>query len=166
MGSSLVSHFGVFVLISLNAIINHCGIFIPEQRSSLWSRSTDSKTLDYQRTTSKQYQIVRTHTKETTWIQDPASPNHQYLSVQDASYKQKTKQKYKNTSADRIITSLSLAHQRKNKNSAQISPYLKLTQTTGPILGGSKPKGKKNSTFFKERIQLSLKPGKRRPQTQ
>ena len=37
---------------------------------------------------------------------------------------------------------------------------MKLTQTTGPILGGSKPKGKKNSTFFKERIQLSLKPGK------
>ena len=43
-----------------------------------------------------------------------------------------------------------------NKNSAQISPYRKLTQTTGPILGGQKPKGRKNST---------LKPGKRRPQT-
>ena len=37
-----------------------------------------------------------------------------------------------------ITTSLSLAHQRKNKqtskNSAQISPYLKLTQTTVPTL--------------------------------
>ena len=53
-----------------------------------------------------------------------------------------------------------------NKNSAQISPYRKLSQTIGPILGGQKPKGRKNSTFFKERIQLSLKPGKRRPQTQ
>ena len=42
---------------------------------------------------------------------------------------------------------------------------MKLTQTTGPILGGQKPKGRKNSTFFKERIQLSLKPGKRRTQT-
>ena len=51
-----------------------------------------------------------------------------------------------------------------NKNSAHISPYTKLTQTTGPILGGQK--AKKNSMFFKERIQLSLKPGKRRPQTQ
>ena len=74
------------------------------------------------------------------------------------------------SSADRITTSLSLAHQRKNKqtnkNSAQISPYMKLTQTTGPTLGGQKPKGRKNSTFFKERIQLSSKPGKRRPQTQ
>ena len=37
---------------------------------------------------------------------------------------------------------------------------MKLTQTTGPTLGGQKPKGRKNSTFFKERIQLSLKPGK------
>ena len=37
---------------------------------------------------------------------------------------------------------------------------MKLTQTTEPILGGQKPKGRKNSTFFKERIQLSLKPGK------
>ena len=44
-----------------------------------------------------------------------------------------------------------------NKNSAQISPYMKLTQTTGQTLGGQKPKEKKYST---------LKPGKRRPQTQ
>ena len=34
---------------------------------------------------------------------------------------------------------------------------MKLTQTTGPTLGGQKPKLRKNST---------LKPGKRRPQTQ
>ena len=63
-------------------------------------------------------------------------------------------------SADKIITSLSLAHQRKNKqknkNSAQISPYPKLTQTTGPTLGRQKPKGRKNSTLN----------WKRRPQTQ
>ena len=37
---------------------------------------------------------------------------------------------------------------------------MKLTQATGPILGGKKPKGRKNSIFFKERIQLSLKLGK------
>ena len=74
------------------------------------------------------------------------------------------------SSADRSTTSLTLAHQRKNKqtnkNSAQISPYMKLAQTTRPILGGEKPKGRNNSTFFKEIIQLSLKPGKSRPQTQ
>ena len=34
---------------------------------------------------------------------------------------------------------------------------MKLTQTTGPNLGGQKPKGRKNST---------LKPGQRRSQTQ
>ena len=39
----------------------------------------------------------------------------------------------------------------------QIAPYAKLTQTTGPTLEGQKPKGRNNST---------LKPGKRRPQTQ
>ena len=44
------------------------------QALSLWSGSSDSKTLDYQRNKHKQYQIVRTDTKETTWIQDLASP--------------------------------------------------------------------------------------------
>jgi len=44
-----------------------------------------------------------------------------------------------------------------NKISAQISPYMKLTQTTGLTLGGQIPKEKKTST---------LKPGKRIPQTQ
>ena len=75
------------------------------------------------------------------------------------------------SSADRITPSLSLALRGKtdkttDKNSAQVSPYTKLTQTTGPTLGGQKPKGRKNSTFGEVRIQLSLKPGKRRPQTQ
>ena len=37
---------------------------------------------------------------------------------------------------------------------------MKLTQTMGPILGGQKPKGRNNSTFFKKRFQLSLKSGK------
>ena len=34
-----------------------------------------------------------------------------------------------------------------NNNSAQISPYWKLTETPGPSLGGQKPKGRKNSTL-------------------
>ena len=37
-----------------------------DQALSLWSGSTDSKTLDYQRTNPREYQIVRTHTKEAT----------------------------------------------------------------------------------------------------
>ena len=87
--------------------------------------------------------------------------------MQDTSSKQQTKIQTQ-SAAGRITTSLSLAHQRKNKqidktkqqqqqNSAQISPYTKCTQTTGPTLGGQKPKGRKN---------LALKPGKRRSQTQ
>ena len=41
---------------------------------------------------------------------------------------------------------------------------MQLTQTTGSILGRQKPKERKNSPFFKEIIQFSLNPGKRRPQ--
>ena len=42
------------------------------QALRLWSGSTDSKTPDYRKINPREYQIVKTHTKETTWIQDPA----------------------------------------------------------------------------------------------
>ena len=61
-----------------------------DQALSLSSGSTDSKTLDYQRTNPREYQIVRTHCKESTSIQDLAPPNHQWHPVQDASSKQQT----------------------------------------------------------------------------
>jgi len=84
--------------------------------------------------------------------------------VQDTSCKQQETNTTKiqtQSSGDRINTSLSLAHESKNKqsikNSAQISPFMKLTQTTGLTLGGQKPKGRKNSNW---------NPWKRRPQTQ
>ena len=146
-----------------------------DQALNIWSGSTNSKTLDYQRINPREYEIVRTHTKKTTWIHDPASPNHQYHPVQDTSSKQQTKQKYKSNhhqtglpahSGLPIRGKTNKQQQQKKNNSAHISPYLKLIQTTGPTLGGWKPKGRKNSTFFKERIQLSWRPGKRRPQTQ
>jgi len=87
--------------------------------------------------------------------------------MQNASSKQ-TKQKYKlNHQQTGLPPHSALPIRGKtNKNSAQISPYTKVTQRTGPTLGGWKSKGRKNSTFFKERIQLSLKPRKRRLQTQ
>ena len=71
----------------------------------------------------------------------------------------KTKQKYKpNHQQTGLPPNSTLTIRGKtNKNSAQISPYKKLIQTTGPTLGGKKAKGRKNS---------DLKPGKRRPQTQ
>ena len=127
----------------------------------LWTGSTDSKTLGYQRTSPGECQIVRTHTKETTGIQDLASPNHQQHPVQEASSKQQTKQKYKPNHQQTGLPPHSALPIRgktsKNKNSAQISPNSKLTQTTGLFLGGQKPKGRKNTTF---------KPGKMRPKTQ
>ena len=131
-----------------------------DQAMSLWCGSTDSKTLDNQRTNPREYQIVRTHTKKTTWIQDLASPNHQQHPVRDASSKQQTKKNTNPTISrqDYHLTQPCPAEEKQtNKNSTQISPYRKLTQTTGPTLGGQKPKGRKNST---------LKPGKKRLQTQ
>ena len=80
--------------------------------------------------------------------------------MQDASSKEQTKQKYKPNHQQTGLpphSALTSEEKQTNKNSAQISPYKKLTQTTGPTLWGQKPKGRKNS---------DLKPGKRRPQTQ
>ena len=85
--------------------------------------------------------------------------------MQDTLSRQQTKQKYKPNHQQTGLpphSALLITGKNKqtNKNSAQISPYTKLTQTTGPILGGQKPKERKNSTFIEERIQISLKPGK------
>ena len=81
-----------------------------------------------------EYQIVRTHTKETTWIQDRESPNHQEHSVQDALPKQQTKQIYTQSSADRVTTPFSFAHQRKNKQT-------KTRYKSHPIRSLQKPLG-------------------------
>ena len=81
--------------------------------------------------------------------------------MQDASSKQQTKQKYKPNHQQTGLpphSTLPIREANKQtKNSAQISPYIKLTQTTGPTLGGQKTKGRKNSTLNSRR---------RRPQTQ
>jgi len=65
--------------------------------------------------------------------------------LQDASSKQQTKQKYKPNHQQTGVPPYSALPIRKNKeankNSAQISPYTKLTQTTEPNLGEQrKPK--------------------------
>ena len=80
--------------------------------------------------------------------------------MKDISSKQQTKQKYKPNHQQTGLPShsaLPIRRKANNQKFAQISPYRRLTGTTGPNLGGQKPKGKKNST---------LKPGKGRPQTQ
>ena len=80
--------------------------------------------------------------------------------MQYASSKPQTKQKYKPNHQQTGLLHHSALPIRgktyKQIKTAQILTYMKLTQTTGPTLGGKKPKGRKNST---------LKPGKRRPQT-
>ena len=101
------------------------------------------------RTNLRGNQIVRTHTKETTGIQDLASPNHQWHPVQDTASKQQTKQKYKpNHRQTGLLPYWALPIRGKtnkwtNKNSAQISPYKKLTQTTGPTGEGRNQKEKR-----------------------
>jgi len=77
--------------------------------------------------------------------------------VEDASSKQQTKQKYKPNHQQTGLPHIQPCPSEEKQNSAQISPYMKFTETTEPTLGGHKPKGRNNST---------LKPGKRRPQTQ
>ena len=69
-----------------------------DQALSLWSGSTDSKTLDYQRTNPREYKILRIHTKETTVTQDPGITQPLIAPyMQDALSKQQTKQKYKSS---------------------------------------------------------------------
>ena len=140
------------------------------QAQGFWSGSTDSKTLDYQRTNPREYQIVRTDTKETAWIQDPATPNPQEHSVQDTSSKWQIKQKQKPNHQQTGLPPHSALPIRGKTNK-----QIKTQHKSHPIqsytnhctkLRRTETIGRKNSTFFKERIQLSLKPGKRRPQTQ
>ena len=62
--------------------------------------------------------------------------------MQDASSKQQTKQNYKPNHQQTGVPPHSAlpirgkTNKQTNKNSAQISPYMKLTQTTGPNLEG------------------------------
>ena len=132
-----------------------------DQALSLWSGSTDSKTLDYQRTNPREYQIVRTHTKKSTWIQDPASPNQTTSSILCRTPHPSDKQN-KNTNPiinrqDYHLTQLcSPEEKQKKKLSINLTLYEAYTNRC-TNLRGQKPKGRKNST---------LKPGKRRPQTQ
>ena len=78
-------------------------------------------------------------------MQDPASQNHQLHPVQDASYKQPTKQKLNPiiSRQDYHLTQPCPSEEKQQKLSTEISPYTKLTQNSGPTLGGQKPKGRK-----------------------
>ena len=130
-----------------------------DQTLSLWHGSTDSKTLDYQRTNPREYQIELIERKPLEY----KTQHHPTTSSTLCRTPHLNNKQNKNTNP---IISRKDYHlpqpcpseeKQTNKNSAQISPYMKLTETPGPNLGGQKPKGRKNST---------LKPQKRRLQTQ
>ena len=119
------------------------------------------KTLDYQGTNPREYQIVRTHSHKLNHLntrpritQPLVTPSVRHLIQTTSRTKIETQ-----SSAYRVTPSISPAHQKekKKKNSVQISANAKLTQTFGPNLGVQKLKGGKNK---------NLKAGKRRPQTQ
>ena len=113
-----------------------------DQALSLWRRSADSNTLNYQRTNPREYQTVRTHTKETTWIQDLALPNHSTLCRMPHLNNKQTKNTNPTISRQDYHLSQPCPSEEKqiNKNSGQISPYTKFTQTTGPNLEGRNQK--------------------------
>ena len=49
-----------------NKLLVESSFLTRDQDLSLWSGNIDSKILDYQRNSPREYQIVRTHTKDTT----------------------------------------------------------------------------------------------------
>jgi len=72
-----------------------------------------------------------------------------------ASSKQQTKEKYKAISRQDYhltqpcpseVKQINKQTKKKANNSAQISPYNNFTQTTGPTLGGQKPKEERIQT--------------------
>ena len=98
-----------------------------DQTLSLWSGSTDSKTLDYQTTNPREYQIVRTHTKKpldyktrhhsttnSTLCRTPHLTNkqnkntNQIISRQEYHLTQPCPSEEKQTSKQKLITNLTL----------------------------------------------------------
>ena len=108
---------------------------------SLWSESTDSRTLDYQRTNPRGYQIVRTHTKETTGIQTQQHPNTSSTLCRTPHLNNK-QNKNTNPPISRQDYHLSQPCPSKekqnnsNKTQQKISPYKKLTEIPGLTLRG------------------------------
>ena len=80
--------------------------------------------------------------------------------MQETSSKEKEHQKIRNpviSRQDYQLTQPCLSGEKQKQIPGQISPYMKLTQTTGSTIRGQKTKGRNNS---------ALKTWKGRPQTQ
>ena len=152
LGSSLASRFWIFVFLSLNALTNHLlnlcswpeikpwasGVAALTPRPwttrelALWE-CTQRKPLEYK---------TRHHpTTSSTLCRMPQLKNKQNKNTKPIIRRQEYHFTQPWPSEGR----------QTNKNAAQISPYTKLTWTTGSTIRGQKPKGRKNSTFFKEK---------------
>ena len=99
---------------------------IRDQAKSLWSRSTDSKTLDYQKTNPGNYQIVRTHTKE-NHLNTRHLPTTSSNLCRKPHVNNKQNKIQSQSSADRITSSPSLTHQRKKKQTSKQQQQQKLS---------------------------------------
>ena len=111
---------------------------------------TESRKLDHQKIpNTRKYLLVRTNTKASTCIQDPASPNCWQLTVQDGLPKPQARQKHKpNHQQTRFPltpqnipphTVLAIKGKKKksppsNRKQEQVNPNTKSKQTTGPAL--------------------------------
>ena len=148
-----------------------------DQALILWSGSTNSKTLDRQRTNPAAAAAATTATAKSfqsccCWgvsnsenlhkgnhLNTRASITQPRCPVQDASSKQQIKQIYKLSHQQTALpphSALPIRGKTNKKFSANPNLYKAYTNHW-TNLRGQKPKGRKNST---------LKPGKRRPQTQ
>ena len=115
------------------------------QALSLWSMSTDSKILDYQRTKPREYRIVRTHRKEPleykTWHHPTTSSTLCRTPYLNNKLNKNTNQII--SGQDYYLTQACPSEEKQtNKN------LYEAHTNHGTNLGGQKPKGRKNSTFF------------------
>ena len=92
-----------------------------DQALSLWSGSADSKTLDYQRTPNpKEYQIMRIPQRQLLVYKTYHHPTTSSTLCTPTQTTNKTKIQTE-SSADRITTSLSPAHQRKQNKTKHLT---------------------------------------------
>ena len=101
---------------------------------------------------------MRTHTKETTGIQDPASPNHQYYPVQDASTKKQAKQKCKPSHQQTGLPPHSALPLRGKPNKQKLSTNLTLKEAyTNHSTNLRKAETKRKKEFNPEAWEKDLK---------
>ena len=133
------------------------GILGRDQALSLWNGSSDSKTLDYQRTYPREYQIAKLTQRKPL---DYKTQHHP--STSSILFRTPHLNKKQNKSTNPVISKqdhhlTQPCPPEEKQTCKQTNKKAQHKSHPGPTLGRQKSKGKKNST---------LKTGKRRPQTQ